>query len=157
MAIRFFLLTVHPDTGIYLQHTDFEGRATWGKTFGKYADADGNGHGTHCSGTIGGKLHGIAKKANLIAIKVLSDQGSGTYDDVIAGILFAGSEATRKNSTRSVASMSLGGPKSRAVEDALRAVVQAGVTFAVAAGNSNGADACACTLPFIIFFSNVDA
>ena len=50
------------DTGIMISHNDFEGRATWGFTAGGqgFGDADGNGHGTHCAGTVAGKQYGIA-------------------------------------------------------------------------------------------------
>ena len=44
------------DTGTNVDHVDFEGRASWGKTIPQGdADEDGNGHGTHCSGTVAGK------------------------------------------------------------------------------------------------------
>ncbi|KAK0187712.1 serine protease [Armillaria mellea] len=73
------------DTGIYTAHTTFGGRATWGATFGGYNSADGNGHGTHVSGTIGGAQYGVAKSVNLIAVKVLSDSGSGYISDILSG------------------------------------------------------------------------
>ena len=58
------------DTGTNVDHVDFEGRASWGKTIPTGdADEDGNGHGTHCSGTVAGKKYGVAKKANVIAVK----------------------------------------------------------------------------------------
>ena len=67
------------DTGTNIEHVDFEGRATWGKTIPRGdVDEDGNGHGTHCSGTIAGKKYGVAKKANVYAVKVLRSNGSGT-------------------------------------------------------------------------------
>ena len=41
------------DTGVYVDHEEFEGRARWGKTIPQGdQDIDGNGHGTHCAGTI---------------------------------------------------------------------------------------------------------
>ena len=52
-------------------------------------DADGNGHGTHCSGTIAGKKYGVAKKANVYAVKVLRSNGSGTMSDVVKGVEWA--------------------------------------------------------------------
>jgi len=57
------------DTGTNYKHVDFEGRAHWGKTIPSGdADEDGNGHGTHCSGTVAGKRYGVAKKANVYAV-----------------------------------------------------------------------------------------
>jgi len=60
---------------------EFQGRARWGYT-GSYTAADGNGHGTHIAGTVGAKTFGVAKLVNLIAVKVLSDSGSGSTADM---------------------------------------------------------------------------
>jgi cerevisin len=73
---------MNADTGIYTAHSQFGGRARWGITYGGYANADGNGHGTHVSGTVGGSQFGVAKSVSLIAVKVLSDAGSGAYSDM---------------------------------------------------------------------------
>ncbi|KAI9930035.1 hypothetical protein ASPWEDRAFT_167705 [Aspergillus wentii DTO 134E9] len=140
------------DTGINIDHVDFEGRATWGKTIpNNDYDEDNNGHGTHCSGTIAGKKYGVAKKANLYAVKVLGSSGSGTMSDVIKGVEWAAQshnkkvEAAKSGKSKkfkgSVANMSLGGGKSPTLDLAVNAAVDAGLHFAVAAGNDN-ADAC---------------
>lgn len=74
------------DTGINIDHVEFEGRAKWGKTIPKNdVDKDGNGHGTHCAGTIASRKYGVAKKANVIAVKVLGSNGSGSMSDVVDG------------------------------------------------------------------------
>lgn len=140
------------DTGTNTEHVDFEGRAHWGKTIpAGDEDIDGNGHGTHCSGTIAGKKFGVAKKANVYAVKVLKSNGSGTMSDVVKGVEWAAtahSEAVsaakkgkKKGFKGSVANMSLGGGKSRVLDLAVNAAVEAGLHFAVAAGNDN-ADSC---------------
>ncbi|KAK3991181.1 peptidase S8/S53 domain-containing protein [Cladorrhinum sp. PSN332] len=140
------------DTGTNIEHVDFEGRAKWGKTVPSGdADIDGNGHGTHCSGTIAGKKYGVAKKANVYAVKVLRSNGSGTMADVVAGVEWAAKAhidavkqakaGKRKGFKGSVANMSLGGGKTKALDDTVNAAVAAGIHFAVAAGNDN-ADAC---------------
>jgi len=131
------------DTGIFYKHKEFEGRATVGKSFTKDGDNDGNGHGTHVAGTIGSKTYGIAKKVDLIAVKVLDARGSGQTSDVIGGIEFVAVEGPKKakKGGLSVANMSLGGGKSRAIDNAVKAAIEAGIVFAVAAGNSAG-DAC---------------
>lgn len=140
------------DTGTNTEHVDFEGRAHWGKTIpANDEDVDGNGHGTHCSGTIGGKKYGVAKKANIYAVKVLKSNGSGTMSDVIAGVDFAAKshleqvkkakDGKRKGFKGSAANMSLGGGKTSLLDQAVNAAVAAGIHFAVAAGNDN-ADAC---------------
>ncbi|KXN70425.1 subtilisin-like protein, partial [Conidiobolus coronatus NRRL 28638] len=66
------------DTGIKIGHVDFEGRATWGANFVSGApNYDDHGHGTHCAGTVGSKTYGVAKKANLVAVKVLNSNNQG--------------------------------------------------------------------------------
>ncbi|EAT86323.1 hypothetical protein HBI56_100060 [Parastagonospora nodorum] len=130
------------DTGIETSHPEFEGRATFLANFaGDGQNSDGNGHGTHCAGTIGSKTYGVAKKASLYAVKVLDASGSGSNSGVIAGINYVANDAkTRSCPNGAVGSMSLGGSKSTAVNSAVANAVTAGVFFAVAAGN-DGADA----------------
>lgn len=136
------------DTGINTQHIDFGGRASWGKTIPiNDTDSDGNGHGTHCSGTVGGSKFGVAKNVSIVAVKVLNSNGSGDMSDVIKGVewtvrshLDAVSQ-NKKEFKGSVANMSLGGGQSTALDTAVNVAVLAGVHFAVAAGNNN-ADAC---------------
>lgn len=132
------------DTGINIAHVDFGGRAQWGVTIPTGdIDIDGNGHGTHCAGTIASKTYGMAKKAHVIAVKVLRTNGFGTNADVIKGVEWT-IKAAQKGASRgrrSVANMSLGGGRSITLESAVNRAVKAGVHFAVAAGNDNE-DAC---------------
>lgn len=141
------------DTGTNVDHVDFEGRASWGKTIPQGdEDIDGNGHGTHCSGTIAGKKYGVAKKAHIKAVKVLRTDGSGSMSDVIKGVEYAAEQHIksvkdakegkgRKGFKGSAANMSLGGGKSVTLDMAVNAAVEVGIHFAVAAGNDN-ADSC---------------
>ncbi|CAN9427233.1 unnamed protein product [Alternaria sp. RS040] len=140
------------DTGTNTKHVDFEGRAKWGKTIPNGdADEDGNGHGTHCSGTVAGKKYGVAKKAHVYAVKVLRSNGSGTMSDVVKGVEYAAKvhsetvqaakDGKKKGFKGSAANMSLGGGKSTTLDLAVNAAVDAGIHFAVAAGNDN-ADSC---------------
>ncbi|KAJ1679119.1 proteinase B [Spiromyces aspiralis] len=113
------------DTGININHEDFESRAVWGKNMvDDNIENDGNGHGTHVAGTIAGKRFGVAKKVRVVAIKVLDSNGSGSTSNVIRGIdytLQAHREETAqaaRSGTKfkgSVANMSLGGGLSRAL------------------------------------------
>jgi cerevisin len=128
------------DTGVFIEHKDFEGRASWGFSTIAAPDVDGNGHGTHVATTIAGKKYGIAKKAHIIAVRVLNASGSGTMADVVAGVNFVTANA-KKTKKKSVANMSLGGGFSLALNAAVAVAIESGVSFAVAAGNSN-ADAC---------------
>ncbi|CUM65037.1 uncharacterized protein PRCAT00002656001 [Priceomyces carsonii] len=136
------------DTGINIDHVEFNGRAKWGKTIPTGdTDTDGNGHGTHCAGTIGSDSYGIAKNSNLVAVKVLRSNGSGSMSDVVKGVEYAAKshqdavKEGKKGFKGSTANMSLGGGKSPALDLAVNAAVKAGIHFAVAAGNENQ-DAC---------------
>jgi len=124
------------DTGVFTAHTQFGGRARWGATFGPYADADGNGHGTHCAGTAAGIRYGVAKAASIIAVKVLSDGGSGSFSDIVSGLNFVINSA-QASGRPSIVSMSLGGGISTTLDNAVASCTNAGIHVAVAAGNSN--------------------
>ena len=130
------------DTGINAAHVDFGGRAKSGYDFidNDNNTDDCNGHGTHVAGTIGGSQWGVAKQVKLVGVRVLDCLGDGTYSGVIAGINWVAA-ASKNDGGPSVANMSLGGTKSTAVNDAVRAAVNSGVFFAVAAGNED-TDAC---------------
>jgi len=129
------LILFWSDTGIYIEHNDFGGRARWGATFGPYKDADGNGHGTHTASTAVGARYGIAKAANIIAVKVLSDAGNGPNSDIIAGIEWV-MNAALASGRSSIANMSLGSGQDDAMDEAVKNAIAAGVHFAVAAGNA---------------------
>lgn len=123
------------DTGIRFGHEDFGGRAVTGYdaiTLGGTA-ADGNGHGTHVAGTVGGTKYGVAKDIQLYAVRVLGNSGSGTYSQVVAGLDWAVGHHTTKPA---VGNMSLGGGASSTLDAAVRNVVADGIVLCVAAGNS---------------------
>lgn len=135
------------DTGVNIGHKEFGGRAKWGKTIpAGDADEDGNGHGSHVAGTIGSSTYGVAKNADIVAVKVLRSNGSGTMSDVLKGVEWATNDhqnaASKKDGFKgSTANMSLGGGKSPSLDKAVNAAVNAGLHFAVAAGNEDQ-DAC---------------
>jgi subtilisin len=134
------------DTGIDLDHPDLDVVGGKNCSTGKSFD-DGNGHGTHVAGTIGALdnstgVVGVAPGANLWAVRVLNNAGSGSWSRVVCGIDFVAQNA----GTIEVANMSLGGSGSddgscgttrQALHKAICGAVNAGVTFVVAAGNSN--------------------
>ncbi|MFC4066397.1 S8 family peptidase [Actinoplanes subglobosus] len=123
------------DTGILTTHSQFGGRAVSGYDF---VDSDSNatdcnGHGTHVAGTVGGTTYGVAKAVQLVGVRVLDCEGSGTTAGVISGINWVTSNAIKP----AVANMSLGGSASSTLDTAVSNSIAAGITYAVAAGNDN--------------------
>lgn len=124
------------DTGVRHEHLDFENRGKPGRDFTGEGQGDRNGHGTHVAGLAASKTYGVAKKANIIDVKVTGEDGMGTLSAVLAGIEWAASEITR-NGRPSVINMSLGARKNSVFNSAVEAAVQAGIPVIVAAGNTN--------------------
>jgi hypothetical protein len=136
-GVRVYVL----DTGIRMTHAEFgsPSRASLGVDYindGRNG-GDCDGHGTHVAGTVAGTTYGVAKQAQVVAVRVLDCNGSGTASGVIAGVDWV----TANHIKPAVANMSLGGSFSQAENDAVAASVAAGVTYVVAAGNEN-ANAC---------------
>lgn len=131
------------DTGIDVEHPEFEGRATWLKNFVDSEDRDCHSHGTHCAGLVGSKTYGVCKDARLFAIKVLDCDGSGSTSSVISGIEYAYKRHLLRmketgGKVRSVVSMSLGGGFSRALNMAVKSTLKSSeFYFAAAAGNED--------------------
>ncbi|MET9665695.1 S8 family peptidase [Streptomyces sp. NPDC006475] len=126
------------DTGVRITHSDFGGRASYGYDAidNDNTAQDGNGHGTHVAGTVAGTAHGVAKKARIVGVRVLDNSGSGTTEQVVAGIDWV----TRNAVKPAVANLSLGGGVDPALDTAVRNSIASGVTYAIAAGN-DGANA----------------
>jgi len=123
------------DTGVLSSHADFSGRAVSGWDFVDNDNdaSDCHGHGTHVAGTVAGSTWGVAKNASVTAIRVLGCSGSGSNSGVIGGVDWVASNAVQP----AVANMSLGGGDSAILDAAVNRAIDAGVTFVVAAGNSN--------------------
>ena len=133
------------DTGIDMDHPDLNvdtanshNCVSSGKDTGP---EDLNGHGTHVAGIIAAIKNndagvvGVAPGSLVVAVRVLDRRGSGSYSDVICGVDWVAEKATAGD----VANMSLGGPPSQALDDAVLAASNIAM-FTIAAGNA-GADA----------------
>ncbi|MGW3169723.1 S8 family peptidase [Streptomyces sp. NPDC001153] len=133
------------DTGVDTGHPDLAGRieATVSFVPGQTVQ-DGNGHGTHCIGTAAGPAHpqqgpryGVACEARILAAKVLSNAGSGTDGQILAGMAWAIAQGAR------VISMSLGAPVQpgelfpQTYEILAQRALQRGTVIVAAAGNDS--------------------
>jgi subtilisin family serine protease len=136
------------DTGIRFDHVDFQMSPSDTRTrtrFGYDAIGDGkqgndcHGHGTHVAGTVGGWKYGVAKQVNLVALRVLDCNGSGSTSGIISAIDWMVTD--HPTGVAAVANMSLGGGVSQSLNDAVQRAVTDGIVVSVSAGNSN-ADAC---------------
>ncbi|MFE7135585.1 S8 family peptidase [Streptomyces sp. NPDC057638] len=123
------------DTGVRISHSEFGGQAVDGydAVDNDNVAQDGHGHGTHVAGTVAGALHGVAKKARIVGVRVLNNSGSGTIAQVVGGVDWVARNAVKP----AVANLSLGGGANATIDAAVRRVIASGVTVAVAAGNSN--------------------
>ncbi|WP_436494387.1 proprotein convertase P-domain-containing protein [Actinokineospora sp. HUAS TT18] len=130
------------DTGINANHQDFTGRVAAGYDFvdNDSTPGDCQGHGTHVAGTAAGTTYGVAKKATIHAVRVLDCAGSGSNDDIIAGINWVKNNAVKP----AVVNYSIG-CRSRCsdatMDNTVKSLIASGVQFVQAAGNSND-DAC---------------
>jgi cerevisin len=142
------------DTGIDVEHSDFEGRATWLKNFADDEDIDCQSHGTHCAGLVGSRHFGVCKDANLFAIKVLDCRGYGTYTSILKGLDYVRKHHVEQLDKlhkqnfdeeiklRSVVSMSLGGSYSRILNKVVEKLVDNGDIYVVVAAGNESNDAC---------------
>lgn len=72
------------DTGIKIDHPDIGGRAFWAANFADDEDIDGAGHGTLVAGIVGSNPYGVAKKTQLLAVKVFRNDGTADGNSIIA-------------------------------------------------------------------------
>lgn len=129
------------DTGIRLSHLEFApSRAVWGANFvASSPDTDEDGHGTAVAGVVAGRTYGVAKKATVVAVKVLDKTGTGSMSGLLRGLNWAVDDATRRGVVRrAVVNMSLTGAYTESVNDGVKAATDAGMTVVAAAGNDGG-------------------
>ena len=138
------------DTGVAAGHPDLAGQILPGHDFVQDDDTpqDGNGHGSHVSGIAvaatgnGVGISSVAPGAKLLPVRVLADDGSGTSEDVAAGIDWArthGAQVINLSLGSEVPIVgAMGGDE---IDAAIRRALGAGLVVVAAAGN-NGVPVC---------------
>lgn len=153
------------DTGIQYDHPDLKNNIKGGVNFAGYPDGstnriywtDKNGHGTHVAGIVAAENNyigvvGVAPQAWLYAVRVLNDQGSGYYSDIIQGIEWS------INNNMQVVSMSLGGSSSSyALKNAVDNARARGIILVAAAGNSGDGNSATNNINYPARYSSVIA
>ncbi|KAL6628460.1 subtilisin-like protein [Neocallimastix sp. 'constans'] len=139
------------DTGVYDGHSSFtdriggnlnKKRVTLGKNFiDGEANTDLHGHGTHVAGIAGSTDFGVAKRANIVSVKVMNSKGIGKWSNIIAAFEWSINHLKTTNSKKGVINLSLSGNISQAAISAMKSTLAQGMHIAAAAGN-NGNDAC---------------
>ncbi|CAG8521143.1 14152_t:CDS:2 [Dentiscutata erythropus] len=106
------------DTGIKTDHDEFGGRATFGQNFG------------------------VATQVSLIAVKVCTAQGNCSTSDVILGLNYVSTQYSISFNKRAVINLSLAGPVSKSLNDAVNSITKLGIHVVVSAGNNYHDNAC---------------
>ncbi|KAG6872698.1 hypothetical protein C0995_007492 [Termitomyces sp. Mi166 len=122
------------DSGVYVEHADFGGRARWGPTFYGIPNVDNNGHGTFCAGLAAGATYGVAKKANIIAVKVTEGTGTGSASAVLNAFNYVRDQALH-SSRPSVVSISIGFTAFKPLDDAVNKLADYKIPVVASAGN----------------------
>ena len=135
------------DTGIQLDHPDLVGQAIFGATFATGGDSDVQGHGTHVAGTVAARdnaegVVGVAPCAQVVAVKVLSNSGTGAHSWIASGMSWAADNNCR------VINMSLSGTiGSTTLSNAVLDAWSKNVVICAAAGNDGEEPAPLPTVP----------
>lgn len=129
------------DSGIRADHSEFDGRVRWGQNFVDNDQDDKLGHGTHIAGIAGGHNVGVAKFANIVAVKVIDSTRRASISNIIQGVQWIINDHNSNPGQKSVINYSAVGVLSDARSQAIQAAVDAGIMVVTAAGNSAD-DAC---------------
>jgi hypothetical protein len=128
------------DSGIQLNHPDLNVNTQYARSFvsGYSSPTDENGHGTHVAGTIAA-IHntfgviGVAAGATVVPMRVFGPTGGSSTSTIVSGIDYTAQVALAND----VANLSLGGPASSALDNAVKNLAAKGVFCAIAAGNES--------------------
>lgn len=136
------------DSGVRTTHKQFGGRADTvaNLTSDPTPHCPGDGHGTHVAATIAGSTYGVAKNARIHSVRVFACPDDEPEGAPMSRIVEAVNWVQAHHAKASIANLSLGGPKSAALNNAVAKLSGSGVFVVVAAGNGDengrGLNAC---------------
>lgn len=125
------------DSGVRTSHQSLNGRAQWGANFYNNVDQDEHGHGTGVASIAAS----VSPEANIIAVKVLGPQNTGSLSGILSGFEWAINHASQQTDRKSVINLSLGSGNSNVYDPLVARAVSMGIPVTIAAGNNNN-DAC---------------
>ncbi len=133
------------DTGVWIQHNEFGGRAHAlfdfdpNSSIGGYATGNDN-HGTLSASAVGSKSYGVAKNVQLYSVRVATTLGSGSTGSAIAGLQTIQSDVINNNKRPAVVNMSVifnsTNPGVPSLESTITSLINNGITVVTGAGNS---------------------
>lgn len=130
------------DTGVRVTHKEFGNRARFGASFCKDCnDQDEDGHGTQVASIVAGSTYGVARKANIIAVRVFDATGDASKSDIINAMSFVLNEHNENQNKNTIINLSLNGEFSKSMNNVIENLTDAGIHVVVAAGN-DATDAC---------------
>ncbi|QRV95288.1 subtilisin-like protease 8 [Ceratobasidium sp. AG-Ba] len=147
------------DTGVYIEHDDFDGRASWGHTVLGASETDLDGHGTHVAAIIAGRRFGVAKNANIIALKDADDNDNEQTNWTVDCFRYVVENAVISNRRSIVNYSSNWDYPEEEINEILEATILAGVAICASAGNDD-MDASANTpqcVPGVVTVGAIDA
>lgn len=128
------------DSGIRFDHSEFTGRIpSWAYLPSLGSAEDCGGHGTHVAGVAAGTTYGVAKKANIIPVRIMNCAGQGTLSGMQAAVTWITDRHVA--STPAVVNLSLGFGYNSTMNSLMQSFINDGIVTVVSAGN-DGADAC---------------
>lgn len=129
------------DTWVDCSHREFEGRCREIRRFAPHAESARPLHGTHVAGLVGSRRYGVAKRANIRAVVVLNDEGTGAYDDFVRALQYV-MRTVQASKRRSIVNMSIKGPKSQIMDRVVEEMQTNNVAVMVIAAGNDAMNAC---------------
>eukprot|EP01138_Halocafeteria_seosinensis_P003091 gb/GECG01003159.1/.p1 GENE.gb/GECG01003159.1/~~gb/GECG01003159.1/.p1 ORF type:complete len:618 (+),score=79.29 gb/GECG01003159.1/:1-1854(+) len=129
------------DSGIRPTHDEFDEERVLLKDFVGDGYNDCNGHGTHVAGTVGGRVAGVAKEVNLVAVRIFGCEGEASTTTLVTALEWAWEDFLDSGASTAVINLSLSASATPILDDVIEALNKTGLVVVSAAGNSD-ADAC---------------